>query len=83
MSTPRATTHRGAGCALHQRFPILEIMHLCIFFFLFTAAPAAYVSSWARGQIGAAATGLSHSHSNTRSELHLGLTLQLVAMPDP
>ena len=40
-------------------------------FFLFTAAPAEYVSSQARGRIGAAASGLRHSHSNTRSEPHL------------
>jgi len=33
--------------------------------FLFMAAPAAYGSSQARGQIGAAAAGLCHSHSNT------------------
>ena len=30
--------------------------------------PAAYRSSQARGQMGAAATGLPYSHSNTRSE---------------
>ena len=42
------------------------------FFFvlLFRAAPAAYASSQARGQIGAIATGLCHSHSNTRSLTH-------------
>ena len=49
------------------------------FFFLFMAAPVAYGSSRARGQIGAAAAGLHHSHSNTGSELHLGPMLQLVA----
>ena len=43
----------------------------------------AYGSSQARGQIGAAAAGLDHSHSNTGSKPHLGLTLQLVAMQDP
>lgn len=32
------------------------------------AAPAAYPSYWARGQIGAEAAGLSHSHSNTGSK---------------
>ena len=35
------------------------------------AAPAAYGGSQARGGIGAAATGLRHSHSNARSEPHL------------
>ena len=41
------------------------------FFFLFRATPAAYGSSQAGGQIGAAATGLCHSHSNMGSEPHL------------
>ena len=31
--------------------------------FVFMAAPAAYESSWARGQIRAAAAGLRHSHT--------------------
>ena len=39
--------------------------------FLFTAAPVAYRSSWARGQIGAVAASLCHSHRNTGSEPHL------------
>jgi len=39
------------------------------------AVPVAYESFWVRGQIGAAAAGLHHSHSNTGSEL--------AAMPDP
>ena len=43
----------------------------------------AYKSSQARGQIGAVATGLPHSHSNARSKLHLQTTPQLSAMPDP
>ena len=34
------------------------------FLFLFRAAPMVYGGSKARGQIGAAATGLCHSHSN-------------------
>ena len=44
------------------------------------AAPAAYGSSQARGQIGAIAVGLHHSQSNKGSELHLQPTLQLVVM---
>ena len=36
------------------------------FSFLFMATPMAYGSSWARGQMGAAAAGLHHSHGNTR-----------------
>ena len=42
------------------------------FYFIFSpAAPTAYRSSQARGQIRAAAAGLPRSHSHTRSELHL------------
>ena len=56
---------------------VLEIFHniiliyLFIYVFLFRATPAAYGSSQARGQIGATAADLRHSHSNTRSEPHL------------
>ena len=46
-------------------------------FCLFRAAPMAYGSSQARGQIRAVAAGLRHSHSNTGSEP------QLMATPDP
>ena len=53
------------------------------FFCLFRAAPAAYASSQARGQIRAAAAGLQHSNSNARFELHLQPALQLMATPDP
>ena len=34
------------------------------FFLMFTVVPVPYGSSWARGQIGTAAVGLHHSHSN-------------------
>ena len=44
---------------------------VCFYFLLFRAAPAAYGSFQARGQIGAAAAGIPHSHSNARSEPHL------------
>ena len=53
------------------------------FFFFFRAAPLAYGGSQARGRIGAADAGLHHSHSNTKSELHLQPTPQLTATPDP
>ena len=43
----------------------------------------AYGSSQARGQTGAAAAGLHHTHSNARSEQHLQPTPQLKATPDP
>ena len=39
---------------------------LFIYFCLFKATPAAYGSSWARHQIGAAAADLCHNHSNTQ-----------------
>ena len=52
-------------------------------FLLFRAAPLAYGSSQARGHIGAVATGLHHSHSDTRSEPHLQPTPQLMATLDP
>ena len=46
------------------------------------AAPAAYGGSQARGRIGAVATGLRQSHSNTGSEPRLQPTPQLTATPD-
>ena len=39
-------------------------------FCLFKFSPVAYGSSQARGQIGAAAASLHHSHSETGSKLH-------------
>ena len=41
------------------------------FLVIFRAAPLAYGGSQARGLIGAVATGLHHSHSNTRSKPRL------------
>ena len=49
------------------------------FFFLLRATLAAYGSSQARGQIGAAAAGLQHSHSKARSKPWLWPTPQLTA----
>ena len=43
----------------------------------------AYGGSQSRGQIGAVAAGLRHSHSNARYEPHLRPTPQPTAMPDP
>ena len=42
-----------------------------------------YESSWARGQIGAEAAALHHSHGNVESEPHLQPMLKLAATPDP
>ena len=50
---------------------------------LFRAAPVAYGSFQARGQIGASAAGLHHRHSNAGSEPCLRPTPQLTAMLDP
>ena len=49
----------------------LEILCVCVFFFFLRAAPEAYESSQARGQIRAAVASLQHSHSNSGSKLHL------------
>jgi len=56
--------------------------HVCLFVLPFMI-PAACVSSQARGQIGDTAAGQHQSHSNTRSELSLQTTPQLMATPDP
>ena len=53
------------------------------FFLVFYGYTCSTWSSWARGQIGAAAAGLQHNHSNAGPELHLRPTPQLVAMPVP
>ena len=49
-----------------------KFVGLWIFFFfgLFTPTSAAYGSSQARDQTGAAAAGLPHSHRNARSKPH-------------
>ena len=56
---------------------------LILFFLLFMTTPAAYGSSWAKGQIRATAPRLHHSHSNAGSELHLQPTRQRMAVLDP
>ena len=48
----------------------IAIIFPTFFFCLFRATPAAYGVSQVRGLIGAVATGLCHSHSNTRSLTH-------------
>ena len=63
-----------------KRFSSLTLF---LFFCLFRAEPTAYGGSQARSLIGAEATGLHHSHSHTRSELHLRPTPQLTATLDP
>ena len=53
------------------------------FFYLFMAAPVAYGSFRDRGQIGATAAGLHHSHSCGGSEPLLQTPPQLVVLPNP
>ena len=52
---------------------MLRFVCVCVFFFL-RAAPTTYGSSQARGQIGAVAANLHHSHGNTGSRLCLTCT---------
>ena len=68
-----------------NNFSVLSFLFLSFFsvFCLFRAASVAYAGSQAKGQIGAVAAGLHHSHSNAGSELHLQPTPQLTAMLDP
>ena len=66
----------------HHSYPG-NFIYLFVLNFLFTATPVAYGNSWARGRIGAVASGLHHNHGDIRSEVHLQTTPQLVAMPDP
>ena len=52
---------------LFAAFYLLFIVVPVTFFFFLRAVPAAYGDSQARAQIRAAAAGLWHNHSNTRS----------------
>ena len=64
-------------------FPTLCFYLLIYCLFAFSrAASTAYEGSQARGLIGAMATGLRQSHSNTRSKPFLQPTPQLTATPD-
>ena len=67
--------HFTFGSKVHVSMPFF-------FFFLFRPTLKAYGSSQARGQIGATAVSLHHSHSHTRTEPCLHPTPQLTAMPD-
>ena len=66
------------ACPAWVGWPELFLLLLGFFvlfcFCLFMAASVAYGGSQARGQIGAVATGLCHSHSNAGSEPGLGPT---------
>ena len=71
--------------AQHVKDPALPgfFGSFCLFVFIFSrATPGAYGGSQAGGPIGAVATSLCQSHSNTGSEPHLRPTPQLTAMPE-
>ena len=74
----KAGTHRPPT-------PYFAISPSLFFFFfgLFRAAPVAYESSHATGQIGDVAASLHHSHSNAGSKMRLQPIPQLMAMMDP
>ena len=59
-----------------------KTLYYLLFFCFYRAAPMAYASSQVRGQIGAIAASLHHSHSNSGSELCLRPTPQLAATLD-
>ena len=59
------------------------VLFIYLFFNLFRATPTTYGGSQARGQIGAVAADLDHSHSNEGSKPHLQPIPQLSAMLDP
>ena len=64
---------RSLICCARKELPNVGVVLFCfvLFFGLLRAVPMAYGGSHARGQIGAVAAGLYHSHSNTRSKLCL------------
>ena len=61
----------------------IGLFFLFFFFLVFLGPHLTYGSSQARGQTGAAAAGLHHSHSKKGSEIHLRPTPQHTATPDP
>ena len=71
------------GSKLWPFFKARDKCYLSFFFFFPMVTPAAYGGFQVKGQIGATAASLCHSHSNTGSKPHLWPTTQLVATPDP
>ena len=62
---------------------VVLVFVVVLFLSFFRGASTAHGGSQDRGQIGAVATSLCHSHSNARSEPHLQATPQCMVMPDP
>ena len=56
---------------IHTHKYMYIYIYIYLFFWIFRAAPVAYGNSQARGRIGAASSGLCHSHSNAGFEPHL------------
>ena len=84
VHTPYPTTHFSeAEHKFISQYPQFFFFLFFLSFVLFRAAPAACGGSQARGLIGAVATGLRQSRSNTRSEPHLRPTPQRTETPDP
>jgi len=79
--------HSGLGSSIVTTVVGVAVVGLIsgpgTFSLLFRAAPVAYGSSQARGQTGATASHLHHSHSHVRFEPHLQPTPQFTATPDP
>ena len=65
-----ATTLAKSDGNLKLQVSLFIYLFLFIYFWLFRATPSAYGISKARGQIGATAAGLHHSHSSSRSLTH-------------
>ena len=59
------------GIYIHEGSGFLFVCLFVCLFCLFRATHEAYGGSQAKGQIGAVAASLCHSHSNAGSELHL------------
>ena len=68
---------------IYGHFIYLSIYLSLFIYLLFRAAPVAYGSSQVRDEIGAAADGLSHSHSSLGPEPHLRPTPPLTATSVP
>ena len=84
----RSPTAQGLRCQAKEPGLVMEengglSLPPIFLILLFMAASMAYGGPQARGQIGATAASLPHSHGNTRFELHLQPTPQLMATPGP
>ena len=73
----------GRLCALQAFRSCLFFILLFFFALLFRATLMAHGGSQVRGQMGATAAGLHHSHGHAGSKLHLQPTPQLTATLDP